>query len=165
MAAAGEDFGRPVPQPLDVACARHGLGDVIALCHVAFKLEEQVPLRLRVADVRRRRREQRVVRRMAIAGKLCELINDLAMEREVSRVERVAEPLRNGTSGMLWRSAMVCKASSLALSILPRKPRWARVLGGVLGNLGALATRFAIFQGGKASARDPHATLALQRSA
>lgn len=109
------------------------------------------------------RREQRVVRRMAIAGKLSELINDLAMEREVSRVERVAEPLHNGTSGALWRCAMACKASSLALSLLPRKPRWARVLGGVLGNLGALATRFAIFQGGKVSARDPHATLALQR--
>jgi len=107
-------------------------------------------------------RERRVVRRMAIAGKVAELLNDVAMEREVSRVKRVAQPLHQGSSGALWRSATACKAASLALSLLPRKPRWAWVAGGVLGTLGALATRFAIFQGGKASARDPHATVALQ---
>ena len=108
-------------------------------------------------------RERRVVRRMAIAGKLAELLNDLAMEREVSRVELVGEPLRRGASGLLWRTATVCKISSLIASLLPRKPRWARIAGGVLGTAGALATRFAVLQGGKASARDPHAAFALQR--
>jgi hypothetical protein len=109
------------------------------------------------------RREQRVVRRMAIAGKLAELLNDLAMERELSQVERVALPLRHGVSGLLWKSAKACKGASLLLSALPRKPRWAWIAGGILGTLGALATRFAVVHGGKASARDPHATLALQR--
>jgi len=51
----------------------------------------------------------------------------------------------------------------LIASLLPRKPRWARIAGGVLGTAGALATRFAVLQGGKASARDPHAAFALQR--
>src|SRR5205085_1994938 len=59
------------------------------------------------------RRESRVIRRMAIAGKLAELLNDLAMMREVSRIERVGEPLRRGASGLLWRTATVCKVSSL----------------------------------------------------
>jgi formate-dependent nitrite reductase membrane component NrfD len=108
-------------------------------------------------------RERRVIRRMAIAGKLAELLNDLAMEREVSRVELVGEPLRRGSSGLLWHTATVCKISSLIASLLPRKPRWARIAGGVLGTAGALATRFAVLQGGKASARDPHAAFALQR--
>jgi len=108
-------------------------------------------------------RERRVVRRMAIAGKLAELLNDLAMEREVSRVDRVGEPLRRGASGLLWRTATACKISSLIASLLPRKPRWARIAGGLLGTAGALATRFAVLQGGKASARDPHAAFALQR--
>jgi formate-dependent nitrite reductase membrane component NrfD len=110
-----------------------------------------------------RRREGRVVRRMAIAGKLAELLNDLALERELSRVDRVARPLHQGLSGVLWQSAKLCNVGSLLASLLPRKPRWARIGGGVLGTLGAVATRFAIFHGGKASARDPHATFELQR--
>jgi len=110
------------------------------------------------------RREQRVVRRMAIVGKLAELLNDVALERELSRVDRVALPLRQGVSGALWRCATACKAMSLLVSALPRKPRWAWIAGGMLGTLGALGTRFALFHGGKASARDPRATFAVQRA-
>jgi formate-dependent nitrite reductase membrane component NrfD len=109
-------------------------------------------------------REQRVVRRMAVAAKLAEVLNDLAMEREVRRVERVALPLKNGVSGVLWRGAKLCKAASLVLSLWPRKRRWGWIAAGALGTLGALGTRFAIFEGGKASARDPHATVAMQTS-
>lgn len=108
-------------------------------------------------------REQRVVRRLAIVGKLAELLNDLAMERELSKVPRVALPLHEGVPAALWRSATVCKLASLAASALPNKPRWLRLAGAFLGTLGALATRFAIFHGGQSSARDPHATVALQR--
>ncbi|HZX96198.1 MAG TPA: NrfD/PsrC family molybdoenzyme membrane anchor subunit [Myxococcales bacterium] len=111
-----------------------------------------------------RPREQRVVRRMAVAGKLAELLNDIALEHEVGRVERVALPLHRGISGALWRAAKACKTASLILSLFPRKPRWGWIAAGVLGNLGALATRFAIFEGGKASARDPHATVEMQRA-
>ena len=111
-----------------------------------------------------RRRERRVIRRMAVVGKLAELVNDIALERQVSRVERVARPLHQGASGLLWRSAKICKGTSLVLSMVTRKPGWARIAGGVLGTLGALATRFALFHGGKASARDPHATVELQRA-
>lgn len=109
-----------------------------------------------------RGREQRVVRRLAVAGKMAELLNDLAMERELKRVERVALPLENGVSGVLWRGAKICKAASLLLSLWPRKPRWGWIAAGALGTLGALGTRFAIFEGGKASARDPHAVVATQ---
>src|SRR5437762_13037470 len=102
-------------------------------------------------------RERRVVRRMAIAGKLAELLNDLAMEREVSRVELVGEPLRRGVSGLLWRTATVCKISSLIASLLPRKPRWARIAGAVLGTAGALATRVAGPHGREPAAAEPDA--------
>jgi polysulfide reductase-like protein len=110
------------------------------------------------------RRERRVVRRMAIVGKLAELLNDLAMERELSGIERVALPLHQGVCGLLWQSGKACKLTSFLVSALPRKPRWAWIAGGLLGTLGALATRFALFHGGKASARDPHATFALQQA-
>ena len=110
------------------------------------------------------RREERVVRRLAMVGKFAELFTDLAFERRVSRIERVGLPLRQGVSGVLWRAAMMCKAASLVVSMAPRKPRWLRVAGGALGTVGALATRFALFHGGKASARDPHAALLQQRA-
>jgi hypothetical protein len=49
--------------------------------------------------------------------------------------------------------------------LIPGRARWKRTTSSVLATLGALATRFAVFQAGKASARDPHATLAQQRGA
>jgi len=110
------------------------------------------------------RREERVVRRLAILGKSAAVLNDLALEREVSRIEPVGRPLRQGASGALWRSGTICNLASLAVSLFPRKPRWLRLAGAAIGTLGALATRFAIVEGGKASARDPHATTATQRA-
>jgi formate-dependent nitrite reductase membrane component NrfD len=107
-------------------------------------------------------RENRVVRRLAVAGKLAEMLTDLSLEKELGRIERVARPLHHGVSGALWRAAQITKGASLLISLLPNKPRSLRAIGGVLGLLGALCTRFSIFEGGKASARDPHATFALQ---
>ena len=106
------------------------------------------------------RAEQRVARRMAVAGKLAELCTDLALEHEVGKIERIGRPLQEGVSGALWKTAKACKAASLICSMIPRKPAWLRVCGGVFGTLGALCTRFSLFHGGKASARDPHATVA-----
>ncbi len=107
-------------------------------------------------------RERRVVRRLSIFAKLAALLNDLALERDVSRVERVGRPLREGVSGALWRASTASNVASLVVTALPRKPRWLRIAGAALGTAAALAARFALLQGGKASARDPHATFALQ---
>ena len=108
--------------------------------------------------------EDRTVRKLAVLGKSAELLSDLLLERHVSRVERVGRPLKTSLSGALWKAAKLCTLASLALSLLPRKSRRVRFAGGLLGTAGAVATRFALFHGGKASARDPHAVFDQQRA-
>lgn len=109
-------------------------------------------------------REQRAVRRLAVLGKAAELVAEVGLERHVSRIERVGRPLKTRLSGALWKAAKVCTLASLAISLVPRKSRAVRIAGGLLGTAGAVLTRFSLFQGGKASARDPHAVFAQQRA-
>ena len=98
--------------------------------------------------------EPRRVRRLAVASKVAELAADIAVDQSVHG--RVAAPLK---ASRLWTVARICTAASLILSLSRR----ARVLAGLLGTAGALATRFALFHAGQASARDPHATIEMQR--
>jgi DMSO reductase anchor subunit len=102
-------------------------------------------------------REERVVDRFGITGKVVDLAAMAVVERETSRVEPVGRPLREGFSGALWQTAKALTAASLALSLLPGKARIKRFAGGLLGTAGALALRFAVFHAGKASSRDPRA--------
>jgi formate-dependent nitrite reductase membrane component NrfD len=108
--------------------------------------------------------EERVVRRFGLLGKAAELAATVAVEREANRVERVGRPLRQGLGGSLWRAAKGLTAASLVLSLLPGSSRRRRVAAGVLGTLGSVAVRFAVFHAGKASARDPRATFDQQRA-
>jgi formate-dependent nitrite reductase membrane component NrfD len=108
-------------------------------------------------------REERVVRRYGLAGKLAELAAMAAVERDADRVERVGFPLRQGLSGALWRASKVLGGASLLLSLLPGTSRGKRTLSGLLGAVGSLSLRFAVFHAGKASARDPRATFQQQR--
>lgn len=108
-------------------------------------------------------RESRIMTRFGIAGRAIELAAAVAVEREVRVVPRVAKPLHNGVSGTLWKAARILTVSSLALAFLPGKWRAKKFAAGVLGSLGGLAVRFAIFQAGKASAMDPRATFRQQR--
>jgi hypothetical protein len=110
------------------------------------------------------RREEKVVRRFGAAGKVAELAAMAAVEREAGRVERVGRPFREGVSGALWRASKALTAASLALSLLPGRSRGRRVASGLLGTMGAVAVRFAVFHAGKASARDPRATFHQQRA-
>ena len=107
--------------------------------------------------------EERVVHRFGLMGKVAELAAMAAVEREAGRVERVGRPLREGLSGALWRAARGLTAASLVLSLLPGRSRRKRLASGVLGSAGGIALRFAVFQAGKASARDPRATFQHQR--
>ena len=110
-------------------------------------------------------REERIVERFGLAGKVADLVAMSAVEREAGRVETVGRPLRDGVSGTLWNAARAMTAASLALSLLPGRSRAKRIAGGLLGTAGALALRFGIFHAGKASARDPRATFRSQREA
>jgi hypothetical protein len=110
------------------------------------------------------RAERRVVARLAVLAKLSELAAHLVFDREAGRVPQVAKPLHEGAAGAMWKVSQLSVALSLAISLWPKAPRPVRIAGGVLGTLGALATRFGVFHAGKASARDPHATFEWQRA-
>jgi formate-dependent nitrite reductase membrane component NrfD len=62
-------------------------------------------------------REERIVQRFGIAGKVADLAAIAAVERDAGRVTTVAQPLRAGLSGALWRSAKVLTAASLVLTV------------------------------------------------
>jgi formate-dependent nitrite reductase membrane component NrfD len=108
-------------------------------------------------------RSGHIVKRFGVVGKVAEIAAMRAVEREASRVERVAHPLREGPGATLWRASKALTAASLGLSLLAGKRRSVRTAAGVLGTAGALALRFAVFHAGKASARDPRATFQHQR--
>jgi formate-dependent nitrite reductase membrane component NrfD len=109
-------------------------------------------------------REEVIVSRFGIAGKVVDLAAMAVVEREAARVEPVGRPLQEGLSGALWQAAKVLTAASLALSVVPGKARIKRLAGGLLGTAGALALRFAVFHAGRASSRDPRAVFRKQRS-
>ena len=112
-------------------------------------------------------REATVTRRLGTTAKVAELGAALAVERRADEVPSVGAPLHDGVSGTLWTAAKALTGASLAASVLPVPTRWRttrRVVSAVLGTLGALANRFAIFHAGKASARDPRATFDQQRA-
>ena len=109
-------------------------------------------------------REEKIVERFGIAGKVVDLAAMAVVEREANQVESVGRPLREGLSGTLWSAARAMTAASLVLSLLPGRSRAKRLAGGLLGTAGALALRFAVFHAGKASARDPRATFHQQRT-
>jgi formate-dependent nitrite reductase membrane component NrfD len=108
-------------------------------------------------------REEKIVERFGIAGKVVDLTAMAVVEREAGRVETVGRPLREGLPGALWNAARALTAASLALSLLPGRSRAKRVAGGLLGTAGAFALRFAVFHAGRASARDPRASFHGQR--
>ena len=108
-------------------------------------------------------REEKIVDRFGIAGKVVDLAAMAAVEREVNGIEPVGRPLREGLSGALWSAAKVMTAASLVLSLIPGRSRAKRIAGGLLGTAGALALRFAVFHAGKASSRDPRAAFHQQR--
>lgn len=104
----------------------------------------------------------RVVKRLGIAGKVAELVAMFALEKDAFQTESVGRPLKQGLGGSLWKVAKVATTAGVAASLIPGESRAKRIATGLLGTAGSLALRFALFHAGKASSRDPHATL--QRS-
>jgi len=117
---------------------------------------------LKLFDLNKPARE--VVRRFGIIGAAAELICAFALERRSGRIERVSRPLKGGAPKALWRSAEAMTATSLAFSLLSKRARPATAMASFCGITGGLALRFAIFQAGKQSARDPRATFEQQQT-
>jgi len=98
------------------------------------------------------------------AGKVVALGAMVALERSAPRAPRVTEPLRTGITGMLWRAGLGLTLAGLIASGPRNRSRSRERIAAVLTLAGALATRLAVFQAGKRSARDPRATFEGQRA-
>jgi hypothetical protein len=100
-------------------------------------------------------------RRMAVLGAAGELTASHLLER---RLGMVAEPYRQGRSGTLMRVAKALTAAGgVGAAIAARRRRPAAAAAGAALLAGSACTRFAIFQAGVASARDPKYTVVPQR--
>ena len=107
--------------------------------------------------------ELKAVRRLGTIAQVAELVAAKAVEKEAGRVERVARPYNEGVSGTLWKASTWLTVASLALDTITGKRRGGRVAAALIGTIGSICLRVAVWQAGRASARDPRATFELQR--
>jgi formate-dependent nitrite reductase membrane component NrfD len=98
--------------------------------------------------------------RMALAGATIELA---AAHRMETRLGMLAEPYHVGKSGRLTKAARALTAAGVGLSLLGRRSRVLRALAGASYLAGSLTTRFAVFEAGLESARDPKYVVIPQR--
>ncbi len=98
--------------------------------------------------------------RLATAGALLETA---AAERMSSTLGLVGEPYRIGKAGRLMRLARGLTLGGVALSVLGRSSRPARVAAGTAYVAGSVVTRFGVFEAGLQSARDPKYVVVPQR--
>jgi Polysulphide reductase, NrfD len=100
-------------------------------------------------------------RRLAVAGAALELTAEHRMQQSMGLA---AEPLHTGTAGrLLQASQALTVAGAMGGATLARRSRWASAISGTALLAGSAATRFAIFEAGQASARDPKFTVVPQR--
>jgi polysulfide reductase-like protein len=99
-------------------------------------------------------------RRLAVAGAAMELY---ATHQVVNSKGLVSEPYRQGRADKLLRSAAALTAAGAIGSVLGRRSRVVSALSGLSLLAGSVATRFGIFEGGMASARDPRYTVVPQK--
>ena len=109
-------------------------------------------------------KEARATQIFGLIGECGELFVANEVEKEASRVQRVARPLHDGLTGFLWQSAKVLTVTSAVVSIAPGHSRKKRIAAGLLGTAAGICVRFAYFLAGKRSARDPLATFEQQRN-
>lgn len=74
-----------------------------------------------------------------------------------------AEALHEGKPGRLWRTAERLTALGAVTALGARRSRVLGVLSGAALLTGSACTRFAIFEAGQESARDPRYTVVPQR--
>lgn len=99
-------------------------------------------------------------RQLAVTGSALELAGLRPLE---SRLDLLSEPYREGRAGRLLRAGRVLGAAGMLGALLGRRSRVASAVSGVALLAASVATRFGIFEGGLASARDPKYTVMPQR--
>ena len=108
---------------------------------------------------------ERVAQRFGKAAGIAELAAIHALQLEVSRVAEVGKALTDGLPGLLWTGAKVFSTATLLVNLFGGRSRRKKVASAVLGTAASICIRFAVFQAGKASARNNEASFALQRAA
>lgn len=99
-------------------------------------------------------------RTVAVAGTAVELVAHQLLHQ---RLGMVAEPYQQGRPGTLLRAARLLEGVGAVGAVLGRRSRTLSVLSGAALVAGSVLTRFGIFQGGVASAKDPKYTVVPQR--
>lgn len=99
-------------------------------------------------------------RRMAVAGAALEFAAGRSMHQ---RMGLVAEVYRQGRSGAVWRAARVLTGLGAGAALFAGRSRPAAIASGLCLTAAAAATRYAIFEAGRASVRDPRYTVVPQR--
>jgi hypothetical protein len=99
-------------------------------------------------------------RRLAVAGAALELAGAHRVE---TRLGLLSEPYRQGRAGQLLRAGRALTAAGVVGAVLGRRSRTLSVISGVALLAASVATRFGIFAGGVASAKDPKYTVVPQR--
>ncbi|MDA3625627.1 polysulfide reductase NrfD [Saccharopolyspora sp. WRP15-2] len=105
--------------------------------------------------------ESAPARRMAIAGAALELVAFSRMHRSAGMV---GEVYRQGRAGAVLRAARALACIGLGAAALSGRSRAARITSGLCLNAAAAATRYGIFEAGRASARDPRYTVLPQHA-
>ena len=100
-------------------------------------------------------------RRLAVAVRVLELAAEHRMEQSMGLS---AEPLHPGRAGTLMKaSKALTVAGAVGAALFGGRSRIAAVLSGAALVAGSACTRFAVFEAGQASARDPRYTVVPQR--
>ncbi len=99
-------------------------------------------------------------RRMAVGGAVVEIVMEKRMERSMGIT---AEPLHQGKAGRLIKAATALTVGGAAGTLLAGRSRTGAGLSGAALMAGSACTRFAVFEAGQASARDPRYTVVPQR--
>jgi formate-dependent nitrite reductase membrane component NrfD len=99
-------------------------------------------------------------RRAALLGAGAEVAVALRLER---RLGMVAEPMRQGTGGLLLRAGKLLTVGGALALALGRRHKAATLAAGAALLAGSICTRFGIFHAGMASAKDPKYTVTPQR--
>ncbi|GAB3142665.1 polysulfide reductase NrfD [Micromonospora sonneratiae] len=103
--------------------------------------------------------ENRPVRRLAVVGAGIELVAG----RRVERMGLTSEPYHTGPAGLLLRAGRALLVAGTVGAVLGRRSRIVSALSGAALLASSAMTRFAVFQAGLTSARDPRYTVVPQR--
>lgn len=109
--------------------------------------------------------DNRPAARLAAVGAAVELVAGRVMEQRLARLPGgIEQAYRTGLAGRWNRAAHALTAAGGVGAVLGRRSRvWCSAASGLALLAGSLATRFAVFEAGMASAVDPQHVVAPQR--